>query len=379
MSLVRASPARIRAFWAWLPVIALPPVLILDAALNGEKDVTVLGVLSAYVACLPLVFRSRMRFALMAPVLTGSVVLVLSLLGSGNTVVLIPAVALAELATRSDRRYLIWVAIAVVPCVGVSVVAFADNAGDFFSILLRNVAYCWLALAAGDAVRSRREAVERTAAAAEEESLRRLSDERLRIARDVHDVVAHAMTEINVQAGVAAHLIDHDPEQARSALRNIKRASGDALTDLRGTLGVLRGTEGRAPVEPTGGREPLDELAAGLRAAGVQVTVDVDELPPGASAVRTAAYRIVQEALTNVLRHAGATAAQVRVGFDGEQVAIDVRDDGTGGMANGGSGQGIRGMRERATALGGTLESGPAPDGGWRVSARLPVEVETAT
>jgi signal transduction histidine kinase len=362
-----------------LPVIALPPVLILDAALNNEEDVTVAGVLSAYVACLPLVFRSRLRFPLMAPLVTGSVVLVLALLGSGDTVVLIPAVALAELATRSDRHYLIWVAIAVVPCVAVSVLPFADDAADFFLLVLRNVAYCWLALAAGDAVRSRREAVEHTAAAAEEESLRRLSDERLRIARDVHDVVAHAMTEINVQAGVAAHLIDRDPEQARSALRHIKRASGDALSDLRGTLGVLRGTESRAPVEPTGGRESLDELAAGLRAAGLRVSLDVDELPPGASAVRTAAYRIVQEALTNVLRHAGATAVQVRVAFDGEQVAIEVRDDGTGRVGTGGSGQGIRGMRERATALGGTLESGPAPGSGWRVSARLPVQVETAT
>jgi signal transduction histidine kinase len=379
MSVVRASPARIRAFWAWLPVIALPPVLILDAALNNEEDVTVVGVLSAFVACLPLVFRSRMRFALMAPLVTGSVVLVLSLLGAGDTVVLIPAVALAELATRSDRRYLIWVAVAVVPCVAVSVLPFADDAADFFSIVLRNVGYCWLALAAGDAVRSRREAVERTAAAAEEESLRRLGDERLRIARDVHDVVAHAMTEINVQAGVAAHLIDHDPEQARSALRNIKRASGDALTDLRGTLGVLRGTESSAPVEPTGGRVSLDELAAGLRATGVEVTLDVDELPSGASAVRTAAYRIVQEALTNVLRHAGATAVRVHVEFDGEQVAIEVRDDGTGRIGTGGSGQGIRGMQERAGALGGTLESGPAPGGGWRVGARLPVRVETAT
>jgi signal transduction histidine kinase len=378
MSVVRASPARIRAFWAWLPVIALPPVLILDAALNSEEDVTVVGILAAYVACLPLVFRGRLSFALMAPLLTGSVVLVLSLLGPGDTVVLIPAVALAELATRSDRRYLIWVAVAIVPCVGVSVLPFADDAADFFSIVLRNVAYCWLALAAGDAVRSRREAVERTAAAAEEESLRRLSDERLRIARDVHDVVAHAMTEINVQAGVAAHLIDRDPEQVRSALRNIKRASGDALTDLRGTLGVLRGSDGRAPVEPTGGRESLDELAAGLRAAGVQVTLDVDELPPGASTVRTAVYRIVQEALTNVLRHAGATTAQVRVGFDGEQVMIEVRDDGTGGMASAGSGQGIRGMGERAAALGGTVDSGPDPDGGWRVRARLPVQVGTA-
>jgi DNA-binding NarL/FixJ family response regulator len=246
----------------------------------------------------------------------------------------------------------------------VSVLPFADDAADFYSITLRNLAYCWLALAAGDAVRSRREAVEQAAAAAEEEALRRLGEERLRIARDVHDVVAHSMSEINVQAGVAAHLMDRDPEQARSALRHIKKASGDALTDLRATLGVLRGSDGGAPVEPTGGPDSLDELAAGLRAAGVQVALDVDELPPGAAAVRPAAYRIVQEALTNVLRHADATSVQVRVRCDGEQVTIDVHDDGTGSGAPGGSGQGIRGMRERAAALGGTLDGGPAPGGG---------------
>jgi signal transduction histidine kinase len=379
MSRVGASPARIRAFWAWLPVVALPPVLVLDAALSNNKDVTPVGVLTAFVACLPLVVRSRLRFALMAPLITASVVLVLWQLEPGNTVVLIPAVALAEIAARHDRRYVFWVALAVVPCVAVSVLPFADDAADFYSITLRNLAYCWLALAAGDAVRSRREAVEQAAAAAEEEALRRLGEERLRIARDVHDVVAHSMSEINVQAGVAAHLMDRDPEQARSALRHIKKASGDALTDLRATLGVLRGSDGGAPVEPTGGPDSLDELAAGLRAAGVQVALDVDELPPGAAAVRPAAYRIVQEALTNVLRHADATSVQVRVRCDAEQVTIDVHNDGTGSGAPGGSGQGIRGMRERAAALGGTLESGPAPGGGWRVSARLPVQVGTTT
>jgi signal transduction histidine kinase len=315
----------------------------------------------------------------MLPLVTASVVLVLWQLEPGNTVVLIPAVALAELAARSERRYVLWVAFAVVPCVVVSVLPFADDTAEFYSLTLRNLAYCWLALAAGDAVRSRREAVAQAAAAAEEGALRRLGEERLRIARDVHDVVAHSMTEINVQAGVAAHLIDRDPEQARSALRHIKRASGDALTDLRATLGVLRAGDASAPVTPVGGGNSLDELAAGLRAAGVQVVLDVDELPPGAGAVRTAAYRIVQEALTNALRHAGAATVQVRMRCEGGQVTIDVCDDGAGSRPPGGSGQGIRGMHERAAALGGTLESGPEPGGGWRVNARLPIEVETTT
>jgi signal transduction histidine kinase len=346
------------AFWAWLPVFALPPVMVLDAALNDDgKAVTAAGVLAAVVACVPLAWRSRMSFAVMAPIVTGAVVLVLWQLEPGDTVVLIPAVALAEIATRSDRRHVLWFGVVVVPCVIGSVAPFADTGAELFSISLRNLAYCWLALAAGDAVRSRREAIER-------ESERRAGEERLRIARDVHDVVAHAMVAINVQAGVAAHLIDRDPEQARSALRDIKASSGEALADLRATLGVLRED---TPVAPTGDR--LDDLAAGLRAAGVRVTIEAE---PVEGEARAAVRRIVQEALTNVLRHARASEVRVRVAREGDLVALEVVDDGEGTGGTGGAGQGLRGMRERAAALGGTVESGPADGGGWRVSARIP-------
>jgi signal transduction histidine kinase len=374
MTAVIARLARKPRFWAWLPVVVLPPVLVLDAVLSPEhgKDVTVVSVLAAVVACLPLVIRERLPFVALAPLLTAGIVLVLWQLRPGDTVVLIPAVALAELATRTDRRRLLRIALGVTPCVVVSVLPFAEDGAELFSVVLRNLAFCWLALAADDAVRSRREAIERAAAASEEQALRRLGDERLRIGRDVHDVVAHAMVEINVQAGVAAHLIDRDPEQARSALRDIKAASGAALGDLRATLGVLR-AEGAAPTEPAAGVEDLEGLTAGLRAAGVEVTFAVDPLPAGASAVQAVVYRIVQEALTNALRHARATAVHVRVARHGDAVDVEVRDDGTGAGVTGGSGQGLRGMRERAAAVGGAVECGPAPGGGWRVAARLPV------
>jgi len=381
MTVVLAGLARSRRFWAWLPVAALPPVLVLDAALSPDHGtVTVTGVVAAVVACLPLVIRDRLPFVVLAPILTGGIVLVLWQLEPGDTVVLIPAVALAELATRTERRRLAGIAVLVLPCVMVSIAPFADDAGEFFSLVLRNLAFCLLALAAGDAVRSRREAVEEGAAASEEHALRRMGEERLRIARDVHDVVAHAMVEINVQAGVAAHLLDRDPEQARSALREIKAASGTALNGLRSTLGVLRDPDGGAPVEPTAGLDDLDDLAAGLRAAGVRVTFAVDPLPAGASAVETVVYRVVQEALTNVLRHAGASAVHVRVAREDDAVGVEVRDDGAGTAtgAPAGAGQGLRGMRERAAAIGGTVESGPAPGGGWRVAARLPVRLGSA-
>jgi signal transduction histidine kinase len=353
----------------WLPVVVLPPLLVLDGALASEgPGVTVLGVLAAIVGCLPLLLRRRLSFLALAPLLTAGIVLVLWRLQPSNTVVLIPMVALVELAARGDRRRSVWMALAVVPCVFVSILPFADSASDLFSVMIRNLALCLLAIAVGDVDRSRRESVE-------EEARRRLGEERLRIARDVHDVVAHAMVAINVQAGVAAHLVDRDAEQARTALRNIKAASGEALANLRAALGVLRDGEGVAATRPAAGLRDLDELAAGLRAAGVRVELDVEDAAAVPAAVQAASYRIVQEALTNVLRHASASVARVSVTREDGVLRVEVLDDGVGpgGGGAGGSGNGLRGMRERAAALSGTLESGPADPRGWRVLARLPL------
>ena len=201
----------------------------------------------------------------------------------------------------------------------------------------------------------------------------------------MHDVVAHAMVAINVQAGVGAHLLDRDPEQARRTLQDIKKLSGEALDDLRATLGTLRPPDDdeAAPVRPAQGLRELDdlgELGESLRSAGVEVDVDIDPatrtLP---ASVTTTGYRIVQEALTNVVRHASGSRAQVRVTQEDDRVVIDVRDDGRGVVPVGaaaapGTGSGVRGMRERALAAGGTLEAGPLDGGGWRVLATLPLD-----
>ena len=360
-----ASRPRLRA---WLPVAVLPPIFVAEALLTDKgPDVTAFGLVAAVIGCLPLVLRSRIGFWALAPLMTAGIVLILWQLEPGNTVVLIPMVALTELGARSDRRHNVWFGLAVVPCVIVSVLPFADDAGELLSVVVRNVALCLLALAVGDMARSRRDAIE-------EESERRLGEERLRIAREVHDVVAHAMVAINVQAGVAAHRLDQDPEQARGALRAIKDTSGEALADLRATLGVLRGDDTEAPVAPVAGLGDLEELAAGLRAAGVEVELEVDDVAGLPGAVHAAGYRIVQEALTNALRHAGAAHVRVAVRREADAVRIEVRDDGGAARANGagGSGSGVRGMRERAAALGGSLEAGPAPGGGWGVQAELP-------
>jgi signal transduction histidine kinase len=264
-----------------------------------------------------------------------------------------------------------------VPCVVISVIPFASGFSHVTSIVVRNVALCLLAIAGGDVLRTRRVSERRMVEAAEQRTLRQVGEERLMIAREIHDLVAHAMTAINVQAGVAAHLLERDPQQAYDALRDIKQTSGDALSELRSTLDVLRDPSQAAPLGPVASFADIDELTNGLRTAGINVDVNVDVGDDVPAAVQSAGYRIVQEALTNVARHAEASSTRVCVQHISGAVTIEVVDDGhcTGNGHHGvAAGNGLRGMRERAAALGGTLEAAPGDAGGWRVWARLPVE-----
>jgi signal transduction histidine kinase len=246
-------------------------------------------------------------------------------------------------------------------------------------------AWLLLLLTIAETVRARRERALAAARSRDEETRRRASEERLRIARELHDVLAHHISLINVQAGVALHLMDERPEQARTALTAIKQASKDALGELRGVLDALRQVDEAAPRAPQAGLAQLDDLVAGARAAGLRVHAEVDGAPrPLPAGVDLAAFRIVQEALTNVTRHAGPATATVRVTYGDDDLTVQVDDDGhgSGGRAAGaagaqrgdGGGNGIPGMRERAAALGGHLEAGPRPGGGFRVHARLPLE-----
>ncbi|MGH2698626.1 MAG: sensor histidine kinase [Actinomycetota bacterium] len=232
--------------------------------------------------------------------------------------------------------------------------------------------------------RSRRERKLELARSAAEEARRRASEERLRIARELHDVLAHNISLINVQAGVAVHLMDERPEQARTALTAIKQASSEALGELRSVLDILREGYETAPRSPAPGLARLDELVAKTEAAGLRVATEVEGTPrPLPRRVDLAAFRIVQEALTNVTRHAGEASATVRIGYGGRDITVQIDDDGNGAAAEVSSGgRGISGMRERASALDGELEAGPLPEGGFRVRARLPLsgdESEEAT
>lgn len=210
---------------------------------------------------------------------------------------------------------------------------------------------------------------------AEEEALLRATQERLRIARELHDVIGHTMSMINVQASAALHRRKKDPAQAEKALAAIKQGSKDGLRELRTTLGVLRQVDEAAPTAPAPGLARIDDLAASAALAGLDVRVETSGVAsPPPAAVDLAAYRIVQESLTNAARHSAARHVTVRIACGAERLTLVVEDDGRGPCAGpaASSGSGIAGMTERARALGGELVAGPRPEGGFAVRARLP-------
>jgi signal transduction histidine kinase len=243
-----------------------------------------------------------------------------------------------------------------------------------------SIALCVAVVAVGDAVRQRR-AHQRDAAAAEvlraEESARQaVVAERLRIARELHDVVAHSMSLIAVQAGVGAHLLRRDPDAAQRALSVIAETSRHALSQTRSVVGLLRGGDDTQPSLP--GLVSLDALVQGVRDAGLSVDVHIGgarrEVP---AMVDLAAYRVVQEALTNAVKHAPDRPATVRITYTPAALLVEVGATGAGGdrpSVPTGTGFGLVGLRERARAVGGRLTAGPTADGGFQVVAELPID-----
>jgi signal transduction histidine kinase len=207
-----------------------------------------------------------------------------------------------------------------------------------------------------------------------QEEIARTGQERLRIARELHDVLAHNVSLINVQAGTALHLLDKQPERARPALEAIKEASSETLREVRSVLGILRGPGEEAPRSPTAGTAGVEELISRTAAAGISVASEVRGEPrPLPASVDLAVYRILQEALTNVARHAQPAVATVRLTFAEDDVTLEVEDDGARNGEPHTAGNGISGMRERVAALGGDFSAGPRGESGFRVSARLPL------
>ncbi len=320
----------------------------------------------------PLALLGRRRYPV--PVAVAAVAVALGYLALGypsGPVVLSPAVALFS-AVAAGHRYPAWIT-AAVGYTGYVLIDVRD--GLDLTDAVGRAAWLCLVLVVGEFARGRREWIEAARHARAETDRRRVSDERLEIARELHDVIAHNISLINVQAGVALHLMDEQPAQARSALTTIKQASKETLQELRATLGVLRRVDEDAPRAPTPGLSLLDTLVARVGSAGVTATVEVDgDRRPLPAAVDVAAYRIVQEALTNVYRHSGASTAAVRIEYGDREVTVQVDDDGRGAPLGDDGGNGIRGMQERAIALGGTLTAGPRQEGGFRVRALLPLD-----
>lgn len=330
----------------------------------------------------PAVLLMRRRHPVTALYATTAVTLGYLAAGYPYGPVLLPVAVGVFSAVVAGHRYAAWGAVALLwvghVLVGHLLYRYLPPGGDRavpWGEELAAAALVVAVLALAELARVRKEQWARERAERAAADRRRADEERLRIARELHDVLAHSLSVIHVQAGVGLTLLDSDPEQARTALTTIKAASKEALGEVRQVLDNLR-TPGDAPRTPAPGLDRLPELVEQAARAGLTVEV-TDEgtkaaLPPGAD---LAAFRIVQEALTNVVRHSGSRTARVRLGYGPGRLDLRIDDDGpaTGGD-QGGSGRGLVGMRERAAALGGTIEAGPRPDGGFRVHAGLPIE-----
>ncbi|GLY20610.1 histidine kinase [Micromonospora sp. NBRC 101691] len=269
-------------------------------------------------------------------------------------------------ASRSRRLALPATALVLVVQV---VVAFVNPGTDPVNRAVLSVLAVVTAATVGSSVRARRRyaVALRSHAAAEA-----VTAERLRIARELHDMVAHSIGIIAIQAGVGARVIDTQPAQARAALRTIEATSRDTLAGLRRTLGALRRPESASSLDPTPGLDDLDRLVAAGADAGIRV--DLRRVGRGAvpDDIGLAVFRIVQEAVTNVVRHAGTDTCRVVVEQRPDELGVEVTDDGRGGPV-GGEGHGIVGMRERVALLGGRFTAAPRPEGGFRVVVRLPL------
>jgi len=386
----RASGRRLPAS-AWvfdgalaLAAASVPAALALFEApdLSLPRGTLVLGCALVLVHTLPLAARRRFPGAVLALVVaSGLAFAALDL--PPDILGLAILVAVYSVAAYGRR----WVALAGLAVAELGLVAVQLTPGrigvDTLVVNMGVVAAAWLLghfahnyRAYAARLEERTGELER---AREELARRAVVEERLRLARELHDVVAHAMSVIAVQSGVGAHVASTQPEEAAKALAAIEATSRAALTELRRLLGVLRQEdEPQGDLAPVPGLADLDGLLAEVAKAGLAVRLQVEGRPAHLPAgVDLSAYRIVQEALTNVVKHAGPARAQVAIRYRDHEVRVEVTDDGRGAAAPTGDGRarvghGLIGMRERVSVFGGDLEVGPRPGGGFRVAARLP-------
>jgi signal transduction histidine kinase len=360
---------------AWLSAVGIGVFQVIGsfgASRNQTGRRSIDGVGLALVLLGPVALAWRDRWPLVAVAVAAGAADVYVGLGYAYGPIFVSVVVALFVAVVAGHRRQTW-ALAALAYGGFVVASLVDpRAGKGIAMVHLTLVAAWLAvvLAVAEVVRVRHDRAADARRAAGEERQRRIGEQRLLLAQELHDVLAHNISLINVQASVALHLLDEQPDKARPALTTIKETSRDALHELRTALDLLRRGDD-APRAPAPGLADLDGLVAGVRASGLDVRVHDDGPPPPLpAAVELVIYRIVQEALTNVSRHGRAHQATVRLGY-ADGVTVEVTDDGVGGAAV--AGNGIIGMRERAAALGGTVEAGPRPEGGFGVIAHLPV------
>ena len=376
----RTPPTRWRVLWYAGPVVlALFQVAGTIGASHGQPDATGLGPLAIAIAIagpLSLLLIRRSPQGVLGFV-TGISLLYVAV-GYPYGPVFAAFAAAVVINIVIGNRALAWCALGAMYAMStLAQFAWLDK-GWSWGWSLGVLAWVLLLAGFGELVRVR-QANRFEARRRQAETVRReAGEERLRIARELHDVVAHHMSLINVQAGVALHLVDRKPEQVETSLQTIKDASREALNELRSLIGVLRAEgDDAAPRLPVATLSSLDELATRTRQAGVDLQTRVDgttgRIP---AAIELAAYRIVQEAVTNVVRHSGATRAEVMVKVTRDAVDVTIEDNGRGidVTATDSEGSGIRGMQERATALGGDVEVRSGRARGTVVRAHLPFE-----
>jgi signal transduction histidine kinase len=370
---------------------AMLAAVILGLGLTGQPNpetgealpLTPPVVVLLVVACAALVLRRRVPVVVWLVTLVAAAASVVLLEGPAPAIVA-AMVAVYTVATLRPARIAVLAAIAT-PLVLIGAFVGATSAAWLDEATYTLAAVSAMACAIGFAVKGNRAllaAAEERARVAEqtrdEEAQRRVTEERLRIARELHDVVAHHIAVINVQSGVARHLLDSDPEAAAEALTHVREASGVVLSEMSTILGLLRTLDDAATDQPAPGLAQVDALVDSVRRSGTAVTVRTSgsprELAPGTD---VAAYRIVQESLTNAGKH-GTGAAEVAVEYRADALVIDVANPIPAGYVGGtdGTGHGLVGMRERVAALGGRLDVGPGTDGRFVVHAELPVGVD---
>jgi signal transduction histidine kinase len=377
---------------------AAAPALLFAASLaqpfvlaeEAYGDLSATGVTLAALTCLALAVRRRWPVPVLAATVAGALGYV-AVAGKLSPFWIAVPVAAYTVGAHAGRK----AALVAVPAAALLLTAGAAALDGDWPTPHYTGLLAWTALggAIGYAVRAWRENVSavkdralRAERTREEEARRRVAEERLRVARDLHDVVAHHIAVINVQAGVASHMLREQPESAQRALAHIRQASRTVLDELGVLLGVLRQPgDPAAPTEPAPSLSRLDSLIDSFTATGLTVQRSLSGKPrPLPAAVDLAAYRVVQESLTNVHRHGKGAGARVSIAYNPAELSIEVHNVRNGTPASppatadeGRTGLGILGMRERVASVGGQLSAGPEPDGGFRVRAVLRLSRET--